>query len=105
MASASSSIFWVALVCTMSPSAARTLVVRVNNVLFLRDPIELHNHFALLRIGRPFSARWTMRRLGTCGAFRIVERALRISPRVRTLMMKSPRRTRATATSTSVVPV
>ena len=30
-----------------------------------------------------------MRKPGTCGAFRIVERALLMSPRVRTLTMKS----------------
>jgi hypothetical protein len=35
----------------------------------------------------------------------MMERALLMSPRVRTLMMNSPRRTRATGTSTSVVPV
>ena len=66
------------------------------DVLLLLDAVELHHHVALLRPGGRLAARWTMRRPGTCGAFRMVERALLMSPRVRTLIMKSPRRARAT---------
>ena len=47
MASASSSIFWVAFICTMSPSTACTLVVRLMTVLFLLRAVELHHHVAL----------------------------------------------------------
>ena len=55
--------------------------------------------------GRPDSASLTILGSGTCGAVRITERVLLTSPRARTEMTKSPRRTLATGTSISVVPV
>ena len=55
-------------------------------------------------MGLPSTASRTMRGLGTWGAARIIERVLRISPRVRVAITKSLRRTRAVATTTSVAP-
>ena len=76
----------------------------LDEVLFLLNGVKLDDDLAFL-MAFPDSASLTMRGSGTWGAVNETDRVLRISPRVRTLMMKSPFRTRATGTSTSVVPV
>src|SRR5882762_7935971 len=104
MASASLSMVWEALVWTISLSAVRTVVVRSSRFCSCWAASNSTTTSPFLT-ARPDSASLTILVSGTCGALRITERVLLISPRARTEITKSARRTLATGTSTSVVPV
>src|SRR5260221_1699475 len=104
MASASLSMVWEALVWTISLSAVRTVVVRSSRFCSCWAASNSTTTSPFFT-ARPDSLSLTMRVSGTCGALRMTERVLLISPRARTEITKSARRTLATGTSTSVVPV